>query len=71
MKGYYMVDKRHLETLRYIENCVEKNGFTQTVRKLAKSLGVRSTSTVQLYLNELEEEEYIERRATMPRAIKY
>lgn len=64
------MDERHKDTLRHIENYIEENGFPPTVRELAELLGMKSTSTIQRYLEILEKEGYIERRTALPRAIK-
>lgn len=42
------------EVLAQIQDFIEKNGYSPTVRDIMKSMGFNSTATVQYYFNKLE-----------------
>ncbi|MBR3893759.1 MAG: hypothetical protein IKJ35_01280 [Clostridia bacterium] len=52
-----------------IEDSIAKSGFAPSVRDLCRMLGYRSTSTVQMYLNRLEDYGYIRREDGKSRSI--
>lgn len=56
--------------LVYIREFYLKKGFPPTVREICDSLGIRSTSTVHMHLNTLEEKGYLRRDPTKPRAME-
>ncbi|SDL23344.1 LexA family protein [Natronincola ferrireducens] len=64
-----MKDKK-MEILVSIKNYIEKRGYSPTVREIGKLVGLRSTSTVQGYLIEMEIWGIIERQRTLPRALR-
>lgn len=45
--------------LNYLEDYLESNGFSPSVRDIGSALGFKSTSTVHSYLTELQEEGHI------------
>ena len=40
--------------LDYISEVIETEGYSPSVRDISRALGIRSTSTVHLYLHKLE-----------------
>lgn len=63
------MNKKENDVYQYICNCIQ-NGFPPTVREICKELGIKSTSTVHKYLNQLEEKCLIEKGNNLNRAIK-
>ena len=49
---------------------MKDKGYSPTVREIGESVGLKSTSSVHIYLKRLEERGYIVRRSECPRAIK-
>jgi len=56
--------------LQLIELYIKENGYSPSVRELAELYGVKSSSTMQVYLDRLEKQGYISRHETMARTIK-
>lgn len=63
------MNKKENDVYQYICKCIQ-NGFPPTVREICKELGIKSTSTVHKYLNQLEEKCLIEKGNNLNRAIK-
>jgi len=53
-----------------IKNYFEKNQFSPSIREIAESINVKSTSTVFYHLKELESLGYLEREHALPRAMR-
>ncbi|MCC5911659.1 MAG: hypothetical protein JJT76_14635 [Clostridiaceae bacterium] len=60
---------RKLEVLLAIEGYIRKRGYSPTVREIGKLVGLRSTSTVQRHLVEMEIIGVIERQRSFPRTL--
>ncbi|ABR47089.1 transcriptional repressor, LexA family [Alkaliphilus metalliredigens QYMF] len=60
---------RKLAVLLAIDEFNHKRGYSPTVREIAKLVGVKSSSTVQKYLMDMEVWGMIERQRTLPRAL--
>jgi len=56
--------------LECIKNQISKNGYPPSVREIAKTVGLRSSSTVHEHLKSLEKKGYIRRIPSQPRAIE-
>jgi repressor LexA len=56
--------------LMVIQEYIDKNGISPTVRELADIMYIKSTSTMQGYIKRLEQEGYIKKHPTMPRSIR-
>ena len=67
-----MRDKLNDTEMRIYEYLAEQvqKGVPPTVREIGKAVGLKSTSTVQAYLNSLEEAGYIERNPMHKRTIR-
>lgn len=63
------MNQKENDVYQYICKCIQ-NGFPPTVREICKELGIKSTSTVHKYLNQLEEKCLIEKGNNLNRAIK-
>ncbi|MCE1252796.1 MAG: transcriptional repressor LexA [Anaerolineae bacterium] len=62
--------ERHFKILRYLIKFQEENGYPPSIRQIGESIGVNSTSLVDYYLNQLEEQKYIERDQHTSRSIR-
>jgi len=62
--------EKKLLILEFIRKELESKGYPPSVREICAAVGLKSTSTVHAHLNRLEEEGYIRRDATKPRAME-
>ena len=62
--------ERHFKILQYLVKFQEDNGYPPSIRQIGESIGVNSTSLVDYYLNQLEEQKYIERDQHTSRSIR-
>lgn len=62
--------ERHYKILQYLIQFQEENGYPPSIRQIGESIGVNSTSLVDYYLNQLEEQKYIERDQHTSRSIR-
>lgn len=56
--------------LKYITESIRTDGYSPSVRDIQRSLGIKSTSTAQLYINRLEEKGYITKANCKSRSIR-
>ncbi|MCK9222044.1 MAG: transcriptional repressor LexA [Limnochordia bacterium] len=61
---------RQREILEIIKQHVEANGYPPSVREIASSVGLKSTSTVHGHLVKLEQKGYLRRDPSKPRALE-
>ncbi len=62
-------DERMSQIYSYIKEFLLDKGYPPSVREIGKAVGLKSSSTVHGYLNQLEESGLIRRDPTKPRAI--
>ena len=62
-------DKRMEQIYKVIKEQLMKKGYPPSVREIGKEVGLKSSSTVHGYLNQLEAAGFIRRDPTKPRAI--
>ena len=67
MKELTPKEKRVYE---YIDMMLRKNGYSPSVRDIQNALGIKSTATVNAYLDRLEEKGAISRTASKSRTIR-
>ncbi len=65
-----VLSKKASEILQYLEECVA-NGLSPTVREIAETLQIKSTSTVHKYLTELKAKGYIKKEDGLKRTIRF
>ena len=56
--------------LDYIRTTINDEGYSPSVRDISTALGIKSTSTVHLYLHKLEEKGYIQKEQGKSRTIR-
>ncbi|MDO4912337.1 MAG: transcriptional repressor LexA [Lactobacillus sp.] len=59
-----------LDVLGYIYESVEAHGYPPTVREICEAVGLSSTSTVHSHICHLQDEGYLYKDATKPRALE-
>jgi repressor LexA len=61
--------KRHEKIMHFLAEFQEKKGFSPSIRDIGENIGVKSTSLVDYYLNQLEEMGFIKRDKHISRSI--
>ena len=72
-KKVYSIDnltKKQEEIYEYIKDCVQKKNYPPSVRDICAKVGLKSTSSVFTYLNDLEKLGLIRKDPAHPRAIE-
>lgn len=64
------LSERHKKILDLLERYQDENGYPPSIREIGKQTGISSTSVVNYYLNQLEEEGYIERDRKISRGVR-
>ena len=65
-----MITERDKEIFKVIKLFIKINGYSPTVREIAKLLDITSPSTVQAHINKLKDKEYITLVPNMNRTIR-
>ncbi len=60
---------RHQQILAFLHEFNQEEGFAPSIQEIGAAIGLKSTSSLRKYLQELEELGYIKRDPTKPRAI--
>ena len=68
--SYGKISKKQSEILEYIKNEILNRGFPPSVREICEAVNLKSTSSVHSHLETLQQNEYIRRDPTKPRAIR-
>ena len=58
------------QILEFIGDCQRQRGYPPSVREIGQAVGLTSSATVHTHLRVLQDEGYLERDPTKPRAIK-
>ena len=64
------LSKKSQKIFDYIKSVIDERGLPPSVREIGAAVGLKSTSTVQYHLNQLEEAGYIERDSQLKRTIR-
>lgn len=64
------LNDKEREMYEYIRETIKNEGYAPTVRDIRASLGIKSTATVHLYLQKLEDKGYIVREQGKSRTIR-
>lgn len=62
--------ERHKKILEVLEYYQEQVGYPPSIREIGKAAGISSTSVVNYYLNQLEEDGYIDRKSKISRGVR-
>lgn len=69
MRKSYKAEERQQQILNYIKEYFLEKGYPPAIREICAAVGLKSSSTVHLYLDQLEQKGLIKRNPTKPRAI--
>jgi repressor LexA len=61
---------RHIRIMRFLTDFQEQHGYSPSIREIGKHISVESTSLVDYYLDQLCQENYIERDKRVSRSIR-
>ena len=64
------ITAKQMEILEYIKDTILRKGYPPAVREICEAVHLKSTSSVHSHLETLEENGYIRRDPTKPRAIE-
>lgn len=64
------LSERHKKILEVLKHYQDETGYPPSIREIGKQTGISSTSVVNYYLNQLEEEGYIERDRKISRGVR-
>lgn len=64
------LSERHRKIMHFLERFQDENGYSPSIREIGDSIGVKSTSLVDYYLNQLEQKGYISREGRVSRSIR-
>lgn len=67
--NYTKLTEKEKAVFKYIRSTIKADGYAPSVRDICTACGIRSTSTVHLYLKRLEEKGYIDRKDGKSRAL--
>ncbi|MEN6482624.1 MAG: transcriptional repressor LexA [Anaerolineaceae bacterium] len=64
------LSERHRKIMEYLTTFIDENGYSPSIRQIGDSINVKSTSLVDYYLNQLEEQGYLSREGHISRSIR-
>lgn len=62
-------EEKLIEVMDYIRKFTEENGYTPSVREIAKECGIKSTATVHSYLEKLQNKGYLNKATNKKRSM--
>ena len=62
--------ERHKKILDVLERFADQNGYPPSIREIGSNTNITSTSVVNYYLDQLEEDGYIERDRNVSRGVR-
>lgn len=62
-------EEKLIKVMDYIRKFSEENGYTPSVREIAKECGIKSTATVHSYLERLQDKGFLSRAANKKRSV--
>lgn len=64
------LSERHRKIMEFLTRFQEQTGYSPSIRQIGDSIGVKSTSLIDYYLNQLQQMSYIERDEHVSRSIR-
>ncbi len=61
---------RHIKIMKFLMKFQENNGYSPSIREIGEEIDVKSTSLVDYYLKQLEQQDYITRDDHISRSIR-
>ena len=65
-----IISNRQMQILTFIDDYIQENGYSPTVREIRDGVGLYSSSTVHNHISILKEKGYIEKVESAPRTIR-
>jgi repressor LexA len=64
------LSERHRKIMEFLTRFQDQSGYSPSIRQIGDSIGVKSTSLIDYYLNQLQQMSYIERDEHVSRSIR-
>ncbi len=65
---YDDLNPKQIEILRYIQHCIQENGFAPSIREISNDLDIKSISAIYMHIARLEERGYLKHNKNKSRA---
>ncbi|MBQ7913581.1 MAG: transcriptional repressor LexA [Clostridia bacterium] len=66
-----VTEEKLTKVMDYIRKFTEENGYTPSVREIAKECGIKSTATVHSYLAKLQDKGYLTKATNKKRSVTF
>ena len=66
-----VTEEKLTKVMDYIRKFSEENGYTPSVREIAKECGIKSTATVHSYLEKLQDKGYVNKATNKKRSMTF
>lgn len=64
------LNEKEKRIYKYIVDCINSEGFSPSVRDICAALGIKSTSTVHLYIERLKDKGYLKKSDNISRSLR-
>ncbi len=64
------LSERHKRIMEFLGHFQQKSGYSPSIRQIGDAVGIKSTSLIDYYLNQLEDMKYIQRDNHISRSIR-
>ncbi len=64
------LSERHRKIMEFLTSFQERSGYSPSIRQIGDAIGVKSTSLIDYYLNQLQQMEFIERDEHVSRSVR-
>ncbi len=64
------LSERHRKIMEFLTSFQERSGYSPSIRQIGDAIGVKSTSLIDYYLNQLQVMEFIERDEHVSRSVR-
>ncbi len=64
------LSEKEKQIYKYILDCISNDGYSPSVRDICKALGIKSTSTVHLYIEKLKDKGYLRKNDNISRSLR-
>ncbi len=66
----HKLTEKEKQIYKYIVDCISNDGYSPSVRDICKALGIKSTSTVHLYIEKLKDKGYLKKNDNISRSLR-
>ncbi len=64
------LNEKEKRIYKYIVDCINSEGFSPSVRDICTALGIKSTSTVHMYIERLKDKGYLKKSNNISRSLR-